>query len=123
MKRYFKALDCLGVEVENKKSKNIIPNLVYRPPHGDHKELESYFKTSLRKRDISNRNIILAGDFNINLLDFEGNKKVQNFVNLIFRFGMILTINEPTHATKQTASTIDHIITNSKMILVVNQGL
>ena len=36
---------------------------------------------------------------------------------------MILTINEPTHATKQTASTIDHIITNSKMILVVNQGL
>ena len=31
-----------------------------------------------------NKSVILAGDFNINALDFEQNRKVQNFVNLIF---------------------------------------
>ena len=61
------------------------------------------------------QNVILTGDFNINLLDFDTNKKVQNFVNLMFRFGMISTINKPTRVTRQTASAIDHIITNSIM--------
>ena len=88
-------LECLCVEVENKNSKNIVLNLVYRPPNGDHKELEKYFKSSLSKREISHKDIILAGDFNITLLDFDANKKVQNFVNLMFRFGMIPTINKP----------------------------
>ena len=67
------------------------------------------------KREISQKDIILAGDFNINLLDFDANKKVQNFVNLMFRFGMIPTINKPTLVTRQTASAVDHIITNSVM--------
>ena len=65
-------------------------NLVYRPPNGDHRELENYFKSSVSKQEISHKDIILARDFNINLLDFDANKKDQNFVNLMFRFGMIL---------------------------------
>ena len=57
--------------------------------------------------------MILAGDFNINVLDFEQNKKVQNFVNLMFQFGLVPTINKPTRVTKKTISAIDYIITNS----------
>ena len=67
------------------------------------------------KREIGHKDITLAGVFNINLLDFDANKKVQYFVNLMFRFGMIPTINKPTHVTRQTTSTIDHIMTNSIM--------
>ena len=37
--------------------------------------------------------MILAGDFNINVLEFEQNKKVQNFVNLMFQFSLVSTIN------------------------------
>ena len=98
-------------------------NLLYRPPNGDHKELENYFKSSLSKRKISHKDVILARDFNINLLDFDTNKKVQNFVNLMFRFGMIPTINKPTLVTRQTASAIDHIITNSKMYTGFKSGI
>ena len=36
-----------------------------------HKELENYFKSSLAKREILQKDIVLAGDFSINLLDFE----------------------------------------------------
>ena len=43
--------------------------------------------------------MIFAGDFNINVLDFKQNKKVQNFVNLMFQFGLEPTVNKPTRVT------------------------
>ena len=55
----------------------------------------------------------LTGDFNINVLDFEQNKKVQNFVNLMFQFGSAPAINKPTRVINRTIYAIDHIITNS----------
>ena len=59
-----------------------------------------------------NEHIVSAGDFHLNVLEFENNKKVRNFINLMFRFDMISTINKPTRSTANTASAIDHIITN-----------
>ena len=100
------------VEAEIKFSKSILLNLGDRPSN-DHKELENYLKSSLSKWEISHTDIILAEDFNINLLDFDANEKVQNFVNLVFRFGMIPTVNKLTRFTKQTASTVHRIITSS----------
>ena len=51
--------------------------------------------------------------YRITGLDFEQNKKVQNFVDLTFQFGLVPTINKPTRVTNKTISAIDHIITNS----------
>ena len=56
---------------------------------------------------------MLAGDFNINVLDFEQNKKVQNLVNFMFQFGLLPRINKPTRLTNRAISAIDHIITTS----------
>ena len=55
----------------------------------------------------------MAGDFQINLLYFEQNKKVQNFINLMFQSGLVSTTNKLTRITKDTISAIDQIITNS----------
>ena len=55
----------------------------------------------------------MAGDLNMNLLDFEQNKKVQNFLNIMFGHSMMLVINKPTSVTKNTAKAIDHIFINS----------
>ena len=65
-----------------------------------------------------------TGDFNVNLLDSENNKKVQSFVNLMFRCGMVpviknvsehilAVINKPTRVTTHTATAIDRMFTNS----------
>ena len=56
---------------------------------------------------------MLAGDFNINFLDFETNKNVQDFLNLMFGYNMIPLTNKPTRVTRLSTNTIDHIITNS----------
>ena len=57
--------------------------------------------------------MILAGDFKINVMNFEQNQKFQHFVNLIFQFGLVPTINKPTRVSNTTISEIDHLITNS----------
>ena len=48
------------------------------------------------KREITNKELVLVGDFNINFLDFNESKMVQSFVNLMFRHGLISTVNKPT---------------------------
>ena len=55
----------------------------------------------------------MAGDFNMNLLNFEQNKKVQNFLNIIFGHSMMLVINKPTRVAKNTAIALDHIFINA----------
>ena len=56
---------------------------------------------------------IFAGDLNINVLDYESNKKVQHFLSSMFQYNMISTINKPIRLTRNTATAIDHIITNT----------
>ena len=45
-----------------------------------------------------------AGGFNMNLLDYEKSKKVQEFLNLIYKKRVISTINKPTRVTRQSSN-------------------
>ena len=54
----------------------------------------------------------IAGDFNMNLLDHERCKKVQEFLNLMYENSMIPTINKPNSVTRQNATATDHVLTN-----------
>ena len=63
--------------------------------------------------DKTSKNIDFAGDLKINVLDHESNKKVEHFLSSMFQYDMIPTINKPTRVTRNTATAIDHIITNT----------
>ena len=67
----------------------------------------------LSTNDILKKEVIMAGDFNMNLLDFEQNKKVKNLLNIMFGHSMMPVINKPTRVTRNTATAIDHIFINS----------
>ena len=107
------AIQSLSIEISSTKSKNIILNTIYWPPNGDMKQCETYFNDFFSKNGKNRKNIVLAGDFHINFLDFETNKNVQNFLNLMFRYNMIPLTNKPTRVTRHSANATDHIITNS----------
>ena len=96
----FSAIECLCVEVFNKNSKSIVLSLAYRI-----------------------KELVLVGDFNINIFDFNERKMVQNSVNLMFRHDLIQTINKPTQVTRNTATAHDHIITSSVKMLNSKQIL
>ena len=107
------AIQSLSTEISSTKPKNVILNTIYRPPNGDMKQCETHFKDVFSKNGKNLKNIVLAGDFNINFLDFKTNKNVQDFLNFMFRYNMIPLTNKPTRVTRHSPNTIDHIITNS----------
>ena len=108
------ANEALTIEIINKDSKNIIISLVYRPPGGHIKPFQKYCEILFDKRNVCNKPMFLVGDFlNINVIDYESNKVVKNFVDLCFQHGLIPIFNKPTRVTKQNATAIDHIIMNS----------
>ena len=59
----------------------------------------------------------------MNLLDFETNRKVQNFINFMFHYSMIRTVNKPTRVVKNSFSAIDHVITNSLLYTRFKMGI
>ena len=87
--------------------------MTYRPPNGDVKEFEKNLNKILSTNDILQKEVIMGGNFNMNLLDFEQNKKVENFLNIMFCHSMMSVINKPTHVTMNAATAIDHILINS----------
>ena len=101
------------MELLYEKRRNTLFNVVYRPSNDKIEPFEKKLKTLFDKNKNSNKSYYIAGDFNLNLLDNDKNKKVQDFFNLIYQNGMITTINKPIRVTKKTAIAIHHIITNS----------
>ena len=61
----------------------------------------------------SNKAIYIVGDTNLNLIDYETNIKVKNYLNLLFQKNFIPVINKPTTISRNNATIIDHININN----------
>ena len=64
------------VEIENKNSKQLIITLCYRPPSGDIKGLNSFLENVFKKANTENKLCFVAGDFNLNCLDYNKNLEI-----------------------------------------------
>ena len=106
-------IEALCVEIINSKSKNILIKTQYRRPAGNFNEFEAYLNTFLANCKTTDKTCFLVGDLNLNLIDYQSNAKVRNFVNLIFQHSLVPILNKPTRVTKNNATLIDYIITNS----------
>ena len=103
----------LCIKIHHKKEKNILFSVMYRPLNGDMTVFEKFCEKLLSANDKTSKNIIFAGDLNISVLDHKSIKKVQHFSSSMFQYNMIPTIYKPTRVTRNTATAIDHIITNT----------
>jgi endonuclease/exonuclease/phosphatase family metal-dependent hydrolase len=56
--------------------------------------------------------IILMGDFNLNLL--QSSYYINKYRNIIYKHGLSQIIQQPTRITYDSATLIDHVITNAK---------
>ena len=69
-----KELESISIEIINKTSKNTIVGCIYKQPTLSISEFnDTYIKDLLVKTNSENKEIILMGDFNINLLNYEPN--------------------------------------------------
>ena len=58
------------------------------------------------------KHMMFAGDFNMNVLDYEYNRKVKRFSDLMYQRNLIPTINKKRRVGKNSATAIDLIITD-----------
>ena len=58
-------------------------------------------------------NVYIFGDFNLDILKLEENKFISEYVDTLFSYGFLQIITKPTRVSDNSATLIDHILTNS----------
>ena len=109
--------DALFVELSSSEpsGKNTLVGNIYRSPSFDNiKEFTKHLKKLIEVINTENKNVILMGDFNIDLL--KGNTSIPTacFSDMMISNGMIPKITLPTRVTLHTATLIDHMYSNTQ---------
>ena len=74
-----------------------------------------YLRDVLTKIKNEYKNIILMGDFNVNLINYYKNRGTYEFLEQLFNHNFALQITHPTRITEKTATLIDNIFVNGQM--------
>ena len=115
--------EMFSVEIENNSKNLIISGLGYRTPWADFKSFKTFFKEILSKVSPSNKSRFLAGDININSLDYSTYSIVKQCFSPSFQNDLTLLINRLTVASGTSATYIDQISTNSFMDFEIMPGI
>ena len=70
-----------------------------------------------------NKAVFLLEDFNLNVLDYNTNKVVKNFFNLVFQNGFLPLIQRPTRVTRRSTTAIAYILTNRILQNKIQPGI
>ena len=105
--------ESIFVEIKHPTKKNLIVGTIYRHPSSAVSDfLNTFFRQSLQKITKSNKNCILAGDFNVDLINYGHNNHVDSFYDEISRFSFRPLILQPSRVTSKSFTLIDNIFIN-----------
>lgn len=81
---------------------------IYRHPGGYVDEFIKRFDSTIS--NMSTRiPVFIAGDFNINLLDFDANSKINKYLDSVLMNNIFPVLYTPTRITQNSSTLIDHI--------------
>ena len=104
------------VEIINKNEKNMVAGCIYKHPKQTIPDfLDNLLLPLLEKLSHENKQILIMGDFNINLLNYD-DKNIANFLNTMFSYSYLPFINTPTRVTGHSKTLIDNIFYNKPML-------
>ena len=86
-------------------------------------EFNDLISPILQKISSENKTLFLLGDFNIDLIKCNYNKKTSEFFNLISPFNMLPFITLPTRVTSRSKTLIDNIYSNSTNTNIISGNL
>ena len=88
-------VDSCSIGILFAKEQNTLINVLHKPRKGFIEPLKRFLKEILKKTKNNLKPFHIAGDLNLDILDHEKCSKVHNFLNLLYKNGMIQTINKP----------------------------
>ena len=77
----------------------------------------------LQKRFNENKDIMISGDFNTNLINYNDDKKTSNFLDAMFIQSSLSYIATPTRIKRNTKTLIDNIFNNRAFNNVISGNL
>jgi len=104
----YESFESLLIKIELKNCTTII-GVIYRPPGLGLPDFQKDFDLLNSKLEGKNKEIILLGDFNIDLLKVNDHKDTNIFYNSLIALHYLPAITKPTRITKNTKSLIDNI--------------
>jgi hypothetical protein len=105
--------ESLFVKIKQKLGKSQIVGVIYRPPNEGLDLFNQELDILLSQLSRSNHEIFLAGDYNIDLLKVKTHLPTRTFFNTLTSHRFLPTILRPTRITKDTATLIDNVFTNT----------
>ena len=103
-------IECIWIELINNHQR-ILFGLFYRPPNSNVNYLSSIEDSLGLAIDTGIADIIVTGDFNLNMLNPNSARKVET---LCTQFSFFQTIDQPTHFTETSSSLIDILLVTNK---------
>ena len=109
-------LESTFVEIIQAQRSNIIVGCIYKHPGLSTSIFNTKFLAPLLdKINREKKDVVLLGDFNINLLHHDSNTVVSSFVDILDSNFILPTINIPTRITNNTKSLIDNILVSASL--------
>ena len=106
--------EAIFLELNGIDSNPIVIGNIYRPPrsNNNNKSIENFineFNPVISSLASENKSIVLAGDFNINVLQIANRQKFADFLDIMMASGFLPKITHPTRFAKKSASLLDQI--------------
>ena len=93
-----KELEATFIEIINKKRKNLIVDCIYKHPTLNNQDfIDSYILSLLEKLSYENKHVMLMGNFNMNLLNYNTNKRITQFVDELCTNPFIYTLHKSSN--------------------------
>ena len=107
-----------------KKQKNMIIGCVCKHPKHEVTDLTNNFITPLLdKLSNENKDIMIMGDFNISLINYNDDKNTGNFLDTMFSQSFLSHVTTPTRVTTNRKTLIDNICYNRPLNNIISSNL
>ena len=86
---------------------------MYRHPNCNYEDFQDKLDATIAKLSATRSKYYICGDFNIDLLKYHEDKRVEAYVHMLHSYGCCIFPNYPTKVTPNSSTLIDHMYTNN----------
>ncbi len=103
--------ECITVEIDMGKMKNVIVSCVYRAPNSRIETFKDVFEAMVSNTE--QKVAFLCRDYNIDFLNPNKSPAIDEFIDAMYSKGLYPSITKPSRITTHSATVIDNILTKN----------